>query len=376
MLPNFFRPKKVLIVIGITIIAFALRYFGFDYISLDMQAYLLPWYEYIVAHEGYKALGDDFSNYTPPYLYLLTAMTYAPIALAPAAKIKLISVIFDFYAAVMMYKLVKLAYPVGNVPLLAYAAVLFAPTIILNSAYWGQADIIYTSLLLTSLYFICLQRPGLAIASFSVACAFKLQAVFFLPFLLALFLKRRIPWGYIVIPFLVYMVMIIPSFLLGRPLVDLLAIYFEQGETYQFLSMNAPNLYIFVPNSLYTIGVVVGLMVATVAGLGIGWFVSQSAVPFDNKILVVVATLSVSIMPFVLPKMHDRYFFPADLLSIGVVFYQPRLWFIPILFQYSSAMAYSVFLLGGTLVLLEIAAVLNTVTTILLLIETRRMLYP
>jgi hypothetical protein len=48
----------------------------------------------------------------------------------------------------------------------------------------------------------------------------------------------------------------------------------------------------------------------------------------------------VAVVPFILPKMHDRYFFAADLMSIGLAFTNRRLWFVPVLFQCSSLLAY------------------------------------
>ena len=52
-------------------------------------------------------------------------------------------------------------------------------------------------------------------------------------------------------------------------------------------------------------------------------------------------------MPYILPKMHDRYFFPADVLSIVFAFYWPRYWYVPIVMGTTSLLAYAKFLLGG-----------------------------
>jgi len=77
--------------------------------------------------------------------------------------------------------------------------------------------------------------------------------------------------------------------------------------------------------------------------------------------MVLLALISVSLTPFVLPKMHDRYFYPADALSLIVAFYNPNLWFVPILFQLSSGLAYTVYLLGTSIGLVKIGAIINTV---------------
>ena len=49
-------------------------------------------------------------------------------------------------------------------------------------------------------------------------------------------------------------------------------------------------------------------------------------------------------MPFTLPGMHERYFFLADVLSVVPAFYRPRLWYVPLLVQTSSLLAYEAYL--------------------------------
>jgi Gpi18-like mannosyltransferase len=86
--------------------------------------------------------------------------------------------------------------------------------------------------------------------------------------------------------------------------------------------------------------------------------------------------VSVALVPFVLPKMHDRYFYPADVFSLLAAFYMPELWFVPILYQVISTLAYMVFLFNVPVVATEIAAVLNTVTIIFLVWKQSRTLIP
>ena len=52
------------------------------------------------------------------------------------------------------------------------------------------------------------------------------------------------------------------------------------------------------------------------------------------------------LLPFLLPKMHERYFYVADLLSIIVAFYQPSLFFVPVLMITISFFAYQPTLFG------------------------------
>ena len=52
------------------------------------------------------------------------------------------------------------------------------------------------------------------------------------------------------------------------------------------------------------------------------------------------------IVPFVLPKMHQRYFFPADILSVAFGFYFPKYFYVPIILNLVSFFSYQYFLFG------------------------------
>ena len=332
------------VVVAGSIAALALRYWMRDTWNPDLGRYLVPWYHYIRQHGGFAALGEPFSEYTPPYLYLLAAVTYVPWFATPVAAIKSISIAFDFFAAAIMWKLVRHRYPSGPAPLLAYFAVLFAPTIVLNGSYWGQCDITYSAWLLACVYGACADRPAVAMLCFAVAFAFKLQSVFLAPFLLVLLLRGRISWRCLALVPLVYVLFVLPAALLGRSWIDLLTIYSHQSQMYAHLSMNAPNLYVFFGRESYDTVYPIGLAVAAAAVLAYVVAGVRSRGRLDPARLLAAATCSVALVPFVLPKMHDRYFFPADLLSIALAFYVPRLWFVPLLFQLSSSLAYAFFL--------------------------------
>jgi hypothetical protein len=58
----------------------------------------------------------------------------------------------------------------------------------------------------------------------------------------------------------------------------------------------------------------------------------------------------VVLVPYLLPAMHERYFYLADTLTVLSAFYLPRrLWYLPIIEQFASLFSYLPFLLmsGG-----------------------------
>ena len=62
---------------------------------------------------------------------------------------------------------------------------------------------------------------------------------------------------------------------------------------------------------------------------------------------MVLATTAAIAAPFLLPGMHERYFFLADVLTVVAAFYLPRrLWFLPLMIQTASLMSYVSFLFG------------------------------
>jgi hypothetical protein len=66
--------------------------------------------------------------------------------------------------------------------------------------------------------------------------------------------------------------------------------------------------------------------------------------PDAKKEFVMAGLASTALVPFILPRMHQRYFYPQDLLSLVIVFFQPELWPLPIISQIISVLAYGPFL--------------------------------
>jgi Gpi18-like mannosyltransferase len=215
---------------------------------------------------------------------------------------------------------------------------------VLNSAWWGQADSVYTFFVLASLYFLLINRSLLAMIFFGVAFAFKLQAIFLAPFLFLLMLKGCIPWKSILIVPLVYVILMIPAILAGRSFLDVLMIYLSQANTYQELTMKAPNLYQFISNKLYRPALFLGIGFTAILSLIWVSGYARKIKTLTPEIMVMCAAVSTAMMPFFLPKMHERYFYLADVSLLLVAMYLPRLWFVPLASQVVSTLTYSVYL--------------------------------
>lgn len=306
-------------------LAVLLRLALFSYKTFDYHNFVGPWYDHL-KQNGFQGLGTGFSDYTPPYLYLLWLATYLPVPKLYA--IKSIGLPFDFALALVVLLLVRLKYDRWPVLLAAFAAVLFAPTVFFNSALWGQCDGIYTTFLLASLYCLLKNWAGRALLFFSIAFAFKLQAVFLLPVFFVLWAKGQLPLKYFLLLPAVYVALCLPALLAGRPLSELLTIYLEQSNAFRRLTLSAPNLYQWLPDNSKLFGQA-GLIFAVTLALFLCYACLKSDARWGKHLTVRLALASALIVPFTLPYMHERYFYAADCIAIVYGFYFPRRFFVP-----------------------------------------------
>lgn len=172
--------------------ALLLRFCLIPHISRDMSKFLLPWVNAMAAAPGAQGLALDIgSNYNVPYMTLLWIISRIPGS--PVFYIKLASIAFDLLAAFTMEQLA--GYFCGNEKrrmLLAFFLTLFLPTLLLNSACWGQCDSIYAALGLGALYYGLLGRSRLCWCFLGLSFAVKMQAVFLFPLILVLVILKKI----------------------------------------------------------------------------------------------------------------------------------------------------------------------------------------
>jgi Gpi18-like mannosyltransferase len=350
---NIGKIKGLNIITGISVllisgISFLIRYMGLKFISWDMRGSLFPWYDTMVKNGVWVSLSQSFSNYTPPYLYLLGLSTFTNSFLNRISAIKLVPLLFDVCIALITYKIVRLRFTRPQVALIAASLVFILPTAILNSSYWGQADAIYTFFLLACVYFLLTRRPFWGMLVFGVAFSFKLQAIFLVPFLLGMSLQKKLPWKYYLLIPATYGFLALPAGLAGRPWLDLAKIYLYQTQQYKTWSLNAATPYIFMPAWVPTKALVYFLLAA--GTLVITWvlFTTKKIRLELPANLIASALACLALVPFVLPRMHERYFYPAEIFSLVLAFYKPRLWFLPLLFQASGFLVYSNYLFENT----------------------------
>jgi Gpi18-like mannosyltransferase len=252
--------------------------------------------------------------------------------------------------------------------------VLIAPTVVCNSGMWGQADSIYAGLLLACIFLLMQGRGALAMMAFALALSIKFQSMFLAPALCAFWLRRLIRFWHLLLVPLVYALAMVPAWLEGRPALDLATVYMTQSVTYRSLSKGAPNFYFWVPDRYYDPIVIAGVVLMAVIGIYYVWYVVRSRVRLDPPLILKLCLLSVLMTPFFLPKMHDRFFFVADVTAIAYAFYFPRQYPVAILVSFASFFAYQHFLFQYTLVPPKLLPIVMGAALVLVAISTKKSL--
>jgi Gpi18-like mannosyltransferase len=314
----------------------------------DFILHVKPWLDYLRDNGGFLALADDFSEYAPPYLYLLGAVSYFDFPFNDQVLVKLVNAPFVLATAAGVFLLCRHFGKSVNHAVAAGASVVLLPTLGVNAFVWGQADAIYGSLLLLSALLVIKGRPYWAVGLFAAAVSTKLQGMYLAPFILMMLLAGRIPWKAVVVAPLVYAGTLLPALLVGRPLIELLTVYLIQGKMYHRLSFNAANPYFILDflfhasdsRFLYKIFTVLGLGFASVSGLAVS-LVGFARTRMTDRAVLIAAALSVTVMPYVLPKMHDRYFMAADLLMLALAWVDRRFIWAAVALQVGSMLSYT-----------------------------------
>lgn len=300
--------------------AVAIRAAALPYESPDFRIFLSQWYA-TLQQKGAGAFARPFADYNPPYLYLLylASLTGAPAIVG----VKVVSALGDLSLAVAVVAALR---QLGRSHALAVAGgltVLFVPTVLLNSAFWGQCDGLYTSILVWVLVLTLRRSDAAAWLVFGCALAFKLQAIFLLPFLVAVWLLRpRQRWATPLLALIPLVLAVVPAWLAGRPLGSLATIYSSQAQGVNFLSY-APNVWSWFPSGNQVMLSQVALALTACGCLAVVGVAVTQRRRLDSAGHLVLATTVLLVVPFLLPHMRERYFYPGEIFLVVLAFALP-----------------------------------------------------
>ena len=337
-------PRAWMLSALLLLLALGARLAVFDYETLDYQNFLARWTAYFRQSGGFAALRQEIGNYNIPYLYFLALFSYLPVR--DLYLIKWLSVLFDVLLAWSALRLTGRFTNSRGRRLAVFYTVLFLPTVYLNSAVWGQCDSIYAAFLLLGIDLALSGRPRTSMVMAALAFGFKLQAVFVLPLYAVLWMKGDFKLKHFLYFPLTYVLLVLPAVLVGRPFLDTLTLYFSQtGSIGSGLNYNSPSIFaIFwqVQNTKNASAVAVGAAVIFMLNmLGVAW-IHRSKLS-DQAVLGMALLFAIGI-PFLLPHMHERYFYCVDILTVILAFSFPVFSAAAVLAQFASLLGYHAYL--------------------------------
>ena len=325
-------------------LALGLRAAVLDYKTLDYINFLSRWVEFFRQHGNFRALRYPIGNYNIPYLYFLALFSALPIS--DLYLIKLLSTLSDVLLAWGAMLLCS-RFTKSRPRLIAvFFAVLFLPTVYLNSAVWAQCDSIYMAPLLLGIYYALEDRPWLSVILACVAFGFKLQAVFILPIYAVFLMTGRISWKHLLAFPAAYLVLVLPAVCFGRPFWETITLYWNQtGSIGNGLNYNSPSIFaVFTDIRNPSAAAVAGICLAffyMITLLAVAW---ANRSRLNEKAILTLCLLFAIGIPFFLPPMHERYFYAADILSLILAFSVPLTFPAALLVQFASLLGYHAYL--------------------------------
>jgi hypothetical protein len=233
--------------------------------------------------------------------------------------IKILSVAGTLFLTAGLAELLKTAGAERRAALL----VLALPSVIINDALLGQCDALWAGASIFALAAMLRGRTLQSMAWCGVAIAFKAQAAFIAPVMVGAMIGRRAPLWHWAVPALVFLATLVPAWLLGWPATKLLTVYLDQaawdripgrlGNPWMIGTMYADHAsrdWFFV-----------GYAAAGAAAIAIGAMAAKTV--GKPRHLILLAALAGTALPFLLPKMLERYYFLGDVMTLALVLAWP-----------------------------------------------------
>lgn len=330
-----------------------------NFMTSDMYHYLMPWVQ-LINLGGWRTYSFAFTDYTPLYTYLLAIPAMLPASCWTAA-IKTISILADIFLAVSAgYVVWTATFRLTDnarqlIGMTASVLVLWMPTVWLNSALWGQCDAMWSGCCILSLAFFLKDRPTTGMICYGFAFALKLQAMFFSPVILVLILARRVKWRQTLWVPAVYLATCLPCVMAGRDWESLLNVYtWQAGESVKWFC-GAPSFYfplkgLRIPDSTKLL--IMAILAVTTVFLCIATARRYRAQDTAGRmrLLLVFTAFCGGAYPYLLPSMHERYFYLCDIACLSaacVMWDNRRLWMAAAAVEAASGSMYFSYLFMG-----------------------------
>ena len=359
-----FTVMDILLFLVLTGFALIMRYALRNVVAGDYKMFFEPWVATLrEAGGGIKGLSAEFEyvDYTTPYLTILSFISICPF-LNTLLLMKLVSIFFDFVAAFAVMAIVYDRTKNMTYGILGYGALLMVPTVLTNGAMWAQCDIIFTSFVLWSLYFMLNDKPAWSMAFYGIAFAFKLQTLFLAPLYVILWMKGKVKLKHFLFLPLMYVIGMIPSLLAGKSFWELISVYFFQANGQMdiyALSHKFPNIYQLIGTDSFLFEYAdAGIWVTLGALMILMYCFARKQYEMNACLLLRMGMLLTMTVVFFLPHMHERYAILVDVMAIVYVFFDFRKLYIPVLTILCSFAGYTVYLAQNNIIPMYVYTIL------------------
>lgn len=359
-----FTVMDILLFLVLTGFALIMRYALRNVVAGDYKMFFEPWVATLrEAGGGIKGLSAEFEyvDYTTPYLTILSFISICPF-LNTLLLMKLVSIFFDFVAAFAVMAIVYDRTKNMTYGILGYGALLMVPTVLTNGAMWAQCDIIFTSFVLWSLYFMLKDKPAWSMAFYGIAFAFKLQTLFLAPLYVILWMKGKVKLKHFLFLPLMYVIGMIPSLLAGKSFWKLISVYFFQANGQMdiyALSHKFPNIYQLIGTDSFLFEYAdAGIWVTLGALMILMYCFARKQYEMNACLLLRMGMLLTMTVVFFLPHMHERYAILVDVMAIVYVFFDFRKLYIPVLTILCSFAGYTVYLAQNNIIPMYVYTIL------------------
>jgi len=336
-------PGKWALIAAMLAFAVVGRMYYIEFVSSDFYHYLRHWLEYVRRYGLGHAYGYNFSDYSPLYTYLI-GISDLFIPVHAIYTIKFLTFAGDIAMAWLVYCIVKKYRTEESLsPIIAACLFLISPSFIVNGAVAAQCDVFYTFFLLAAMLCLLRERMVLSIVLYGVAISFKFQAVFLSPFLLIFILRRKLPLRLLLIPPAIYFISILPCWFQGRDMKSLLMVYLNHFNNRPDLGVAGNFYYLLYQYFSEHVAIIsyIGIAVTTLVAMVFASATHQRWRDRNSLLeYVLLSTFCMSLMIFLLPKMLDRYFYPAEIFALLLGCLRPRWIMIAVLFQLATLLVY------------------------------------
>ena len=333
---------------------------------------------------GWHSFGCRIGDYSPLYMSFLIplAMTKLPVSFA----VRAIPLIFDYALAAVCVAICKSMKPNISAEkcLAVFTCIVLNPLVLLNTAVWGQCDVVYSFFVLVSVLLMMKAETNpritgdLIMLFVAIAFSFKLQTVLFLPMALFYWVKKRKDTvklsQFLYIP-LLYIATGIPALMAGKSFKDVLEVYFAQsGEYTHSINMRYPNFYTFLgekiksDNPIHAAYFSLGLFLAAVALGLIYYYAIKKEVKLNCRRIALFSVLTVLTLDFFLPSIHERYAFVAEMLLLVLAFAEEKMIVPAICTIVCTLASYGEYLSNGAFLLTQTEHILIAVVRLGILI--------